>query len=39
MTSQTELLKIKKNFFLIFKFVTRYESNFNIVLELATRDF
>ena len=39
MTSQTELLTLKKIFFLIFKFVTRYESNFNIVLELATRDF
>ena len=36
MTSQTELLTLKSFFF--FR-VTRCEKNFNIVLELVTRDF
>ena len=37
MTSQVELL-ILKSFFLFFELVTRCEKNFNIVLELVTRD-
>ena len=37
MTSQTELLTLI--FFLILELATRCEKNFNIVLELVTRDF
>ena len=37
MTSQTELSTLKFYFFLIHR-VTRCEKNFNIVLELVTRD-
>ena len=39
MTSQTELLTLKFYSFKVFKLVTRCEENFNIVLELVTRDF
>ena len=39
MTSQTELLALKFYFFYFFELVTQCEKNFNIVLELVTRDF
>ena len=39
MTSQTELLILKFYFLKFFELVTRCEKNFNILLELVTRDF
>ena len=39
MTSQTELLTQKFYFFKFFELVTRCGKNFNIGLELLTRDF
>ena len=39
MTSQTELLTLKFYFLKFFELVTRCGKNFNIGLELLTRDF
>ena len=39
MASQTELVTLKFFIFLFFELVTRCERNFNIVLDLVTRDF
>ena len=39
MMSQTELLTLKFYFFKFFELLTPCEKNFDIVLELVTRDF
>ena len=39
MASQTELVTLKFFIFSFFELVTRCERNFNIVLDLVTRDF
>ena len=39
MTSRTVLLTLKFYFLKFFELVTQCEKNFNIVLELVTRDF